>query len=48
MKEIESKFYYILGYIAHSQEEDLNKAYILYKKSVDACKTNYVAQFGLG
>lgn len=47
MKEVESKFYYILGFVAHSVEEDFGKAFVLYKKSVEACRTNYTAQFGL-
>lgn len=48
MKELESKFYYILGFISHSKEDDFKQAYIYYKKAVDLCPHIYQAQFGLG
>lgn len=48
MKELESKFYYILGFITHSKGVDFKQAYIYYKKAVDLCPHIYQAQFGLG
>lgn len=47
MLTIKSKFYYMLGFIAH-EEDKLQVAFKYYKQAVDANPENFTALFGLG